>query len=569
MNTVLFLILRQMRVPLLLLSFVYAVATLGLTLIPGVDDKGDPWQMDFFHAFYFVSFMGTTTGFGEMPYAFSDGQRLWALIFIYITVATWVYTIGRLIGLLSSDMLSNALTAYRFRRQVQMIREPFSLICGYGDSGTKLVDALRSRFMLATVIEIRQERIDALMLDDSEVFEPGLCADASVPDNLILAGINHPMCRNVVALTNNNAVNLHIAITAKVLNPGVKVITRADAHEIEANMGSFGTDHIMDPFDLFAKDLGLATYAPHQFLLSLWLRSEPGDPLSEVQMVPEGNWIICGYGRFGKAIHQEMSSHGLNATIVEPNSDQQNLPPDAIIGDGTGVEVLTRAGIDDAVGIIAGTDDDSNNLSIIVTAKALNPDLFVIVRQNEHANRALFQASPANVAMEPSSVIARKIRTLLTNRSIEEFLSLARARDDYWARFLTNRLRDLSREIHDSDRLPETWELTVSEDETPALAGILRKDGQLRIGHLLQDYTNRDDMISAIALYQSSDNGSFCLPPIHTMLRKGDRLLFMGSKLARWKMSWTTANDLAIEYILTGETQPRTYFGRWLASRLS
>ena len=111
-----------MRGPLLLLSVVYVIATFGLTLIPGVDDHGDPWRMDFFHAFYFISFMGTTTGFGEIPYAFTDGQRMWALIFIYITVATWIYTIGALISLLSSDLLKNALTIYQVDRQVRQIR---------------------------------------------------------------------------------------------------------------------------------------------------------------------------------------------------------------------------------------------------------------------------------------------------------------------------------------------------------------------------------------------------------------------------------------------------------------
>ena len=54
MNRVFFLVLRQMRVPLLLLSVVYAVATIGLTLIPGTNDTGDSRYLDFFHAFYFV-----------------------------------------------------------------------------------------------------------------------------------------------------------------------------------------------------------------------------------------------------------------------------------------------------------------------------------------------------------------------------------------------------------------------------------------------------------------------------------------------------------------------------------
>ena len=68
-----------------------AVFILGFVLIPGVDDQGDPWRMDFFHAFYFVSFMGTTIGFGEIPYAFTEAQRLWATISIYATVISWLY----------------------------------------------------------------------------------------------------------------------------------------------------------------------------------------------------------------------------------------------------------------------------------------------------------------------------------------------------------------------------------------------------------------------------------------------------------------------------------------------
>ena len=51
--------------PLLVLIGVYSVSILGLVLIPGQDDQGMPWRMNFFHAFYFVSFMGSTIGFGS------------------------------------------------------------------------------------------------------------------------------------------------------------------------------------------------------------------------------------------------------------------------------------------------------------------------------------------------------------------------------------------------------------------------------------------------------------------------------------------------------------------------
>ncbi|MCW8890728.1 MAG: ion channel, partial [Sedimenticola sp.] len=77
MHSIYFLIFRRMRQPLLTLVVTYAIAVLGLSLIPGQDEAGNVWHMDLFHAFYFVSFMATTIGFGEIPYPFTDAQRLW------------------------------------------------------------------------------------------------------------------------------------------------------------------------------------------------------------------------------------------------------------------------------------------------------------------------------------------------------------------------------------------------------------------------------------------------------------------------------------------------------------
>ena len=75
MGHVFYLLLRRLRTPIITIIVVYSVSVLGFVLIPGVDDEGKPWRMDFFHAFYFVSFMGSTIGFGEIPYPFTAGQR--------------------------------------------------------------------------------------------------------------------------------------------------------------------------------------------------------------------------------------------------------------------------------------------------------------------------------------------------------------------------------------------------------------------------------------------------------------------------------------------------------------
>ena len=70
-NTTIWLIIRRMRIPFLVIIITFSISILGLTLIPGVDDNGHPYKMTFFDAFYFVSYMASTIGFGEAPYTFS------------------------------------------------------------------------------------------------------------------------------------------------------------------------------------------------------------------------------------------------------------------------------------------------------------------------------------------------------------------------------------------------------------------------------------------------------------------------------------------------------------------
>ncbi len=128
-GNVFFLALRRLRGPLITLICVYAISVLGLVLIPGQDAEGNPWQMDFFHAFYFVSFMGSTIGFGELPYPFTDNQRMWVLLCIYFTVFTWLYAIGRVLTLMQEPAFRQALTYSAFRRNVKRVVEPFYLVC--------------------------------------------------------------------------------------------------------------------------------------------------------------------------------------------------------------------------------------------------------------------------------------------------------------------------------------------------------------------------------------------------------------------------------------------------------
>ena len=567
MENVFFLIFRRMRAPLLVLIATYTVAMIGLVLIPGQDAEGHPWRMDFFHAFYFVSFMSTTIGFGEIPYAFTEAQRFWVTVTIFFTVVSWIYSIGTVLALLQDRTFQRALTELRFARRIRRLREPFYLVCGYGETGSALVRALTERNRHAVTIDLREERINLLKLENLREYVPALCADARQPKHLLEAGLAHEQCSGVVALTDVNETNLKIAIASKLMHPEVKVICRADSHEVEANMASFGTDHIYDPFDIFALYLATAIEAPCLTVLRDWLSGLPGDPLREPLFPPaRGLWILCGYGRFGKAVYDHLRKQQLELVVVESNPDRTGLPPPEtplVLGWGTEAVTLEQAEIRRAVGLVAGTDDDTNNLSIVMTAHELNPKLFVVARKNQEDHAPLFEAVGADIVMHPSFIVADRIRVLLATPLLSEFESLARHQEDPWACQLVSRVIALVR-----DQVPEVWEIELNEEDAGAVWERIRPGAPLALGALLRDPRDRTRRLPAIILLRAHGHERELLPPEDRRLHLGDRLLVCGRSCARSRMGWTLQNIHSLDYVLTGGSSPEGALWRWLWRRL-
>lgn len=562
MNTVLFVLLRRMHSPLIALICVYAVSILGFVLIPGLDDQGRPWRMDFFHAFYFVSFMSTTIGFGEVPYAFTEAQRAWATVTLYATVIAWLYAIGAVFALIRDPGVHELLRQARFRRAIRRIAEPFYLVCGYGDTGSLLVRAMSEACMRAVVIDIQADRVHALELEDLRLPMVGLCADAAQPDALLMAGLTHPCCAGVVALTNQDPVNLKVAITSKLLNPDLPVIARAETHDAGANMDSFGTDHIINPFDTFAGRLALALHSPSMFLLYEWMTAVPDEPLGEPLFAPRGHWVLCGYGRFGKAVHERLQAEGIAVTIVEANPEETGVPEGAVIGRGTEADTLQEAHIQEAVGIVAGTDDDTNNLSILMTARALNPELFMVARQSQQENNPIFDAARIDLIMRRGSIIARKIFAIITTPLLADFLLLARRKGDDWANQLISRIGGLT-----GEQAPHLWTVEATAQSAPALSGALTAGQTVTLGELLRDPRNREEILPCLVLLVRRGREFHLVPEEGFRLHPGDQLLFCSPAGVQGHVEWLVGNHNVLHYALTGEEHPSSYLWRWFTGR--
>jgi len=561
MDTIFFIVMRRMRAPLIMLVSMYAIAILGLVLIPGRDAAGNIWHMDFFHAFYFVSFMASTIGFGEIPYEFTEGQRLWVTITIYTTVVVWLYSIGTIISLVQDPAFRQAMREQRFAARVRRLKDSFYIICGYGETGSELVRSLTNHDQLVVVVEEKWERINALRMDNLRQFVPGLRGDVGNPGHMLKAGLRHPLCAGVVALSNSNELNLKVAITTKLLRKEIKVICRADSHDVEVNMDSFGTDHIVDPFDLFSLYLATAFQAPCLYLIQEWLSGHPREQLDEPVYPPKnGHWIVCGYGRFGKAVYKRLCDEGIEATVVEMQPEKTGRPKGLCIkGRGTEAVTLKEAGVESAVGLVAGTDDDVNNLSMIMTARELNPELFIIARQNRQENHALFDVVDEDMLMHPSFIIANRIRMLLSTPLLSDFLGLALFNDDAWACELVSTIVALV-----DVETPAVWELEINEDSAPAMCGAMAAGNSLTLREMLLSPRDREQQLSCMALMHVRQETRVLLPRPEQTIKKGDKLLFCGRQSANSKMRWGMLNENVLSYIITGEARPEGAFWKML-----
>ncbi len=551
-------ILRRMRTPLVVLISAYAISVIGLTLMPGTDPQGQPWRLSLFDAFYVMSYTATTIGFGEVPYPFSYAQRLWMTVSIYLSVIGWAYALGSIFALVQHPAFREALARGRFEAGVRRLVDRYFVICGYGQSGRRLARALDRLGFAAVVIEASPERLRPLHLQDSRQLLIGAIGDARSPELLEAAGIHKPNCQGVIVLTADDDVSQTIAIETRVLAPQLPVLARIKTATAQQTLEAFGGVTVVNPFETFGFNFGLALAKPDMLRLEDWLSGVPdAEPPQRVE-VPRGHWVLAGYGRFGHAVRSALERAGLTWKGID--LDPANCADDGIVGSGLAVEALRRAGIDEACGLVAGTDSDANNLAIVTAARRLRPKLFIVIRQNQVTNRSLIDAARAHMRFVQAQLMARECVQLLTTPLLNRFLLQAREQSNAWALGVCGRIHDLV-----GARVPQTWAVTCDPRELGMQRALVENpEPKLTIAHLLSDPDDRRSRLAATPLMLLHSGRATLLPDESTALHSGDRILFAGAEQAERVQSRLLHDDVAIDYVRTGREPARTWVGRWL-----
>ena len=172
----------------------------------------------------------------------------------------------------------------------------------------------------------------------------------------------------------------------------------------------------------------------------------------------DGHYIVCGFGRIGRTVSQLLKEKPIEVVVIEkdpeciPLFQEKNIL--YVLGEATSEENLLKAGILKAKGLVAAASSDADNVYITLTARGLNPGLFILARAAEESSIIKLTRAGADKVVSPYDIGARSMANTLLRPTVIDFIELA----------MHNRSLDLQME-----------ELTVGEairNQRPHPAGI-------------------------------------------------------------------------------------------------
>jgi voltage-gated potassium channel len=148
----------------------------------------------------------------------------------------------------------------------------------------------------------------------------------------------------------------------------------------------------------------------------------------------KNHYIVCGAGRMGYEAIKELVGEKRNLVVIENDTDiVQKLDDEGvpvIKGDATEDDVLRSAGVEKAKGLLAALPQDADNVYVSLTARGLNPSLFIIARGTDELSEKKLLKAGADRVILPYQIGGRRMASILVRPEIVDFLELVMGKDE-------------------------------------------------------------------------------------------------------------------------------------------
>ena len=227
---------------------------------------------------YMVLITITTVGFGEvLPVSEVPGGRLFTMGLLVSGLGVSLYFMSSLTAFIIEGDLQQALWRRRMRKKIDSLRGHV-IVCGAGETGRNVIEELRQTGIEVVVIELNPERLDALHRQVGAGVV-GVTGDATEDAALLNAGIEHAL--GVVTALHEDRDNLFVTVTARQLNPNVRIVSRAVQEKSGTKLLRAGADAIVSPNLIGGRRMAHEMLNPKVVgFMDLLIRDSAGAPLN-------------------------------------------------------------------------------------------------------------------------------------------------------------------------------------------------------------------------------------------------------------------------------------------------
>lgn len=146
----------------------------------------------------------------------------------------------------------------------------------------------------------------------------------------------------------------------------------------------------------------------------------------------EDHYIVCGYGRVGIQVAQELLQNQVDLVVIDVDADRsEEIEANGllmVVGDATEDAVLSQAGIERAAGLCACLPSDAGNVFVTLTARTLNPNLVIIARSNTLDSERKLGIAGADHVINPYSISGHRMARQLIHPNVVEFMDVVMRR---------------------------------------------------------------------------------------------------------------------------------------------
>ena len=229
----------------LVIIAVHAGGTLGYVLIEG-------WSV--WDSFYMTVITVTTVGYGEV-HPLSRAGRAFTVVVLLSGVGAFFYSFTLLMSLLAEGGLVERLERRRLARMLDNLRDHF-IVCGFGRMGEIIASEFSRQGVPFVVIERNIERLH-LAMDRGY-----LAVEADASDEEVLKRVGIGRARGLIAAVSTNAENVYAVLSARLLNPSLFIVGRAESEDSRTKLTRAGADRVISPYHLGGLQLAQTALRP-------------------------------------------------------------------------------------------------------------------------------------------------------------------------------------------------------------------------------------------------------------------------------------------------------------------